>query len=53
MIVESGLKVIFVPVLLPAFPVLCSGALGTPRAYSCSQVDFSRQISSCRNSTAR
>ena len=34
----SGLKVILVPVFLPALPVLASGALGTPLAYSCSQV---------------
>src|ERR1700733_2461420 len=35
----SGLKVILVPVLFLALPVTTSGAFGTPRAYSCSQVD--------------
>ena len=37
-IVVSGLNVILVPVFLPALPALAKGDLGTPRAYSCSQV---------------
>src|ERR1051325_7121220 len=46
-ICESGLNVTFVP-RLRVLPVCFSGATGIPRAYSCSHVLPSRQISRCR-----